>query len=194
MGVLTVFSNEGVPWNRRTRYSDARREPRRISRRTMQPDRNSIKKATRKRYEWPPPEGTEDVYVPQARNPVHSILTALPVIMLVVGLYLYYQGESEQSHSAPIRAESVEAEGIFTGLSAVKSGSSGGRHYLWFEQDGKSRGIRIQPAQAAVLQPLLRGELLRVRMAPSVPDSRVFWAWYVEQDGVVFLDASESLQ
>ncbi len=160
----------------------------------MQPDSTMIKKAKKKRYEWPPPEGTEDVYVPRARNPIHSILTALPIIMLIVGLYLYYQGESEQSHSAPIRAESVDAEGIFTGLSAIKSGSSGGRHYLWFEQEGKSRGIRIQPHEATLLESLARGESLSVRMAPSVAGSRTFWAWYVEQDGVVYLDNSEKLQ
>ncbi|MGQ7847877.1 hypothetical protein ACUNV4_25510 [Granulosicoccus sp. 3-233] len=153
-----------------------------------------IKKARKKRYEWPPPEGTEDVYVPRARNPIHSILTALPVIMLVVGLYLYYQGESEQSDSAPIRAESVNAEGIFTGLSVIKSGSSGGRHYLWFDQNGKSRGVRIQPAEAAILQSLSRGEPLRISMAPSVAGSRTFWAWYVEQGDVVFLDGSDKLQ
>lgn len=151
-------------------------------------------KVKKKRYEWPPPEGTEDVYVPRQRNPVHSILSALPVIMLVVGLYIYFQGESEQSHSAPIRAESVEAQGVFTGLSVVRPGSSGGRHYLWFDVDGKSRGVRIQPAQADVLESLTRNEPLRVRMAPSVSGSRTLWAWYVEQDGAVFLDASGQLQ
>lgn len=153
-----------------------------------------IKKAKKKRYDWPPPEGTEDVYVPVQRNPIQSILSALPIIMLIAGLYIYYQGESEQSHSAPIRAESVEAQGVFTGLSVVKSGFSGGRHYLWFEQDGKSRGVRIQAAQAHVLEALTRDAPLSIRMAPSVTGSNTLWAWYVEQSGIVYLDASAELQ
>ncbi len=151
------------------------------------------KKVKKKRYDWPPPVAPEDAYVPRDRNPIHSILTALPIIMLVVGLYFYYQGESEQSHSAPIRAESVNAEGVFTGLSVVNSGSQG-RHYLWFEQDGKARGVRVQPLQAQELEALTRGESIQVRMAPSVSGSTTFWAWYVEQAGEVFLDASVLLQ
>lgn len=152
------------------------------------------KQVKKKRYEWPPPEGTEDVYVPRQRNPIHSILSALPVIMLIVGLYFYYQRESEQSHSAPIRAESIDAEGVFTGLSVVKAGNSGGRHYLWFEQDGRSRGVRIQSVQVAQLQPLARDEPFRVRMAPSVSGSKILWVWYVEQHGAVYLDTTEELQ
>ena len=151
------------------------------------------KKAKKKRYDWPPPVAPEDAYVPRDRNPIHSILTALPILMLIVGLYIYYRGESEQSHSAPIRVESVNAEGVFTGLSVVNSGSQG-RHYLWFEQDGKARGVRVQPLQAQELGALARGESILVRMAPSVSGSKTYWAWYVEQSGEVFLDASKFLQ
>lgn len=151
------------------------------------------KKAKKKRYDWPPPVAPEDAYVPRDRNPIHSILTALPILMLIVGLYIYYRGESEQSHSAPIRVESVNAEGVFTGLSVVNSGSQG-RHYLWFEQDGKARGVRVQPLQAQQLGALVRGESIQVRMAPSVSGSKTYWAWYVEQADEVFLDASEQMQ
>ncbi len=151
------------------------------------------KKDRKKRYDWPPPIAPEDAYVPKDRNPIHSILTALPILMLIAGLYIYYRGESEQSHSAPIRVESVNAEGVFTGLSVVNSGSQG-RHYLWFEQNGRARGVRVQPRQAQELGALTRGESIQVRMAPSVSGSTTYWAWYVEQSGEVFLDASELLQ
>lgn len=151
------------------------------------------KKVKKKRYNWPPPVAPEDAYVPKDRNPIHSILTALPILMLIAGLYIYYRGESEQSHSAPIRVESVNATGVFTGLSVVNSGSQG-RHYLWFDQDGKARGVRVQPRQAQELGALARGESIQVRMAPSVSGSKTYWAWYVEQAGEVFLDSSELLQ
>jgi hypothetical protein len=151
------------------------------------------KPTKKKRYDWPPPVAPEDAYVPKNRNPIHSILTALPVIMLVVGLYVYYQGESEQSHGAPIRAESVDATGIFTGLSVVNSGGEG-RHYLWFEQEGKARGVRVQPAQARLLETLNRGEPIRLRIAPTVAGSTTFWAWYIEQGDIVLLDSADDLQ
>jgi hypothetical protein len=149
------------------------------------------KRALRKRYDWPPPLDSEDVYVPHKRDSIQSILTALPIIMLVVGLYFFYQGESEQSHQAPIRAQSIAATGVFTGLSVVKAGS---RHYLWYEQDGKSHGARVQPEQAKELQALVRGAPVSLRMAPSVSGSSTYWVWYVEQNGTVVIDTAERLQ
>ncbi|NND89371.1 MAG: hypothetical protein HKN42_00805 [Granulosicoccus sp.] len=147
----------------------------------------------KKRYDWPPPVAPEDAYVPRNRNPIHSILTALPVIMLVTGLYFYYQGESVQSDSMPIREESMEVSGTFTGLSVISSGSQG-RHYLWFEQDGKARGVRVQPGQAETLQSLRRGGSITLGIAPSVPGSSTYWVWYVQQDGKVYLDTSDELR
>lgn len=152
-----------------------------------------VKGAKKKRYNWPPPPDPDDVYVPKERNPIHSILTALPIIMLVTGLYFYYQKESEQTNNAPIRAESIEVSGFFTGLSVVKSGSQG-RHYLWFEDNGSARGVRISPTQADQLQVLVRNESIVLKIAPTVHESKTFWAWYVEQSGVVLLNAEESLQ
>ena len=149
------------------------------------------KPTRKKRYDWPPPIAPEDAYVPRERNAIHSVLTALPVIMLVVGLYFYYAAESEQTHGQPILAESSEAVGLFTGLSVVKSGSQG-RHYLWFEQDGKSRGVRVQPAQATVLQSLKRKVPVTLKIAPTVAGSSTQWAWYVEQDEQVFLNALQT--
>lgn len=156
-----------------------------------------VKLATKKRYDWPPPPDPDEVYVPRDRNPIHSILTALPILMLVVGLYFHFKGESEQSNSAPIRALSVEATGVFTGLSEVNAGitaGSKGRQYLWFDVEGRSRGVRVQPSQVAALQQLKRGEQIVVKMAPSVEGSTTLWAWYVEQSGTVALDAQSTLQ
>jgi len=52
-----------------------------------------VKKASGPRYSAsklppvPPPEPVNTT----RKNPIHSVLTALPVIMLVAGLYFYYQ-------------------------------------------------------------------------------------------------------
>lgn len=152
-----------------------------------------VKRVRRKRYNWPPPVAPEDVYVPKQKNPIHSILTALPILMLVAGLYFHYQKESEQSDGAPIRAESVVLEGVFTGLSVVQSDSLG-RHYLWVDVSGSTRGVRIKPSQIQQLQNLERGEVVIMNVAPTVTGSRTFWAWHIEQKGSVFLDVENSLQ
>jgi hypothetical protein len=153
-------------------------------------NRHEVKTAKKERYSWPPPEGA---YVPKEKNPIHSILTALPVIMLVVGLYVYYEGESEQSKGAPIRLESQNIEGVFTGLSVVKSGLQG-RHYLWIEEDGSTRGIRIRPEQVELMQELERGSEIKLSIAPTVTGSGIYWAWRVSQGGNVALDMDSSLQ
>jgi len=149
--------------------------------------RPEVKLAKKKRYEWPPPIAPEDAYVPKEKNPIHSILTALPVIMLVVGLYIYYKGESEQNQGEPIHSQSQEISGIFTGLSVVKSGSQG-RHYLWVEEGNSTRGVRIRPDQVPLMQELERGVEVQLSIAPTVSGSTIFWAWRVSQSGIIVLD------
>ncbi|MFK7893503.1 MAG: hypothetical protein AB8B63_21990 [Granulosicoccus sp.] len=151
---------------------------------------NSKKKNRKKKYNWPP---EPEPYVPVERNAIHSVLTALPVIMLVAGLYFYYKAETEQIQSAPIQAESHSVSGIFKGLSVVKSGNAG-RHYLWFDEAGTSRGVRVRPEQAESLQRLIRGEPVSLKIAPTVHESKIYWAWYVEQAGTVYLDSAASMQ
>ena len=155
--------------------------------------KSEVKVAEKKRYSWPPPVAPEDVYVPKEKNPIHSILTALPVIMLVVGLYFYYKGESEQNLGAPIQSESQEIEGVFTGLSVVKSGSQG-RHYLWIEEDGSTRGVRIRPDQVLLMEELERGVETQLSVAPTVSGSGTYWAWRITQADTVFLDMGALLQ
>lgn len=161
--------------------------------RNNKPGRGVVKPATGARYKWPPPVPEDEAYVVKNKNPIHSILTALPIIMLVAGLYYFFQAESDQSHGIPIRAESRDLSGVFTGLSVVKAVSAG-RHYLWMEADGKSRGVRIQPEQVNALQSLERGGQIEIKMAPSVEGSTTYWVWHVEQDGRVVLDAEETLR
>lgn len=141
------------------------------------------------RYQWPPVRDPNLAYKNKSRNPLHSIITALPLIMLVTGLYIYYRGESRQTHSVPILEESIERSGVFTGLSATR-----GRHYLWLETQGVAKGVRIREEQVPQLEILVRDADILVKMAPSVPESTTYWAWYVEQSGSVFLDTQHLLR
>lgn len=141
-----------------------------------------------KRYEWPPPRDPNLSYKEKSRHPVLSLITALPLIMLVAGLYYYYHAESAQTNSTPIEAESREIIASFAGLSQTR-----GRHYLWVELDGASKGIRVKEQQVSRLEAMTRGESVIVQMAPSITGSTTLWALRVEQAGRVFLDRPNPL-
>lgn len=113
--------------------------------------------------------------------------------MLVTGLYFYFSAESEQAHNAPIRAESMAVSAIFTGMSVVSSGLQE-RHYLWLDEDGSARGVRVPPDHADVLNTLARGVVVTLKVAPTVHESSTYWAWYVEQNGTVYVDDEHLLQ
>lgn len=152
---------------------------------------SSVKRTREKRYIWPPPKRSEDVYVVKHKNPIHSILAALPILMLVAGLYIYYSAEFKQSHGALIMAESHELGGVFSGLSFVNSGANG-RHYLWLQDNGKTLGFRIQPDQALKLQELEKGGVVSLRVAPTVAGSKTQWVWRVKQGEKIILDTIDS--
>ena len=148
------------------------------------------------RVEGPPmPSASE----PPRKSKVHSILSALPIIMLVAGLYFHYSGERAQSAGAPILVESVDARGTFEGFSVVRSGGRG-RHYLWFDDGTRRRGARVTPAQHDALDALgasdalVAGDELLLRLAPTVSGSGTLWAWRIERDGAVLLDDSGRLR
>ena len=141
-----------------------------------------------KRYQWPPPRDPNLKYRDRSRNPVQSLITALPVLMLVAGLYLYYSGESQQTKGLPIAVESVTLAGNFAGMSATS-----GRHYLWLQQDDEKRALRVSSEQAVLLESLERGISLLVKAAPHVQGSRTYWVWHIEQSGSVLIDDSDVL-
>ena len=137
-----------------------------------------------RRVEGPPMPSAS---APPARSKVQSILSALPVLMLAGGLYVYYSGERAQSAGTPILLESVAMQGRFEGFSVVKSGGDG-RHYLWFDDGERRRGARVTVAQRDALAELAPGDALTLDLAPTVSGSSTLWVWRVARDGVVLLD------
>lgn len=125
------------------------------------------------------------------KNKIHSILTALPVLMLVVGLYYFYSGESAQNSGSPILDESIDADVVFDGMSVVRSGGEG-RHYLWYDDGTRRRGARIHARQVPAVASLRPGDRIAVRLAPTVSGSSVLWAWRVERDQIVLIDTLQT--
>ena len=157
--------------------------------------KRAVKKASGARYSAsnfkPLPE--PDAKGPSGKNPIHSILTALPVIMLVAGLYFYYKAENAQSEGVPIRAESASVEGRFNGFSVVKSGISD-QHFLWLETGERVRGIRLEQGLVHELSMLTKGDQLQLDIAPTVTGSRTQWLFRLVRGGELLLARSDQLR
>ena len=130
------------------------------------------------------------------RNRVHSILTAAPVLMFIIGLVVFYRNEGAQTDGGPLAAASEQMTGIYQGVSMVK-GAGGGRHYLWVGvgESEERRGFRLQRVQAAgVRDRLAMGDTLTVDVAPTVVGSDTRWLWRLVVDGEVLVDESATLR
>ena len=121
-----------------------------------------------------------------AKSRIHSVLTALPVLMLVAGLYVYYRAEQAQVQGDLLLAEQVILTGEYQGLSEVKSLSES-RYFFWLSLDAHSRGARIETAQwvaLKMLSPALeKGEVVQMTAAPRVSGSKTVWVVAIERDG-----------
>lgn len=120
---------------------------------------------------------------PGEKNRIHSVLIALPVLMLMIGFFVYFKGEHAQNNGAPILSELVTREGQFKSLSEV-SGIGTAKTYLWYTVDGNAKGVRISAAQKEKLGVLEAGDQLMLELAPSVAGSKILWAYRIIHDGV----------
>ncbi|MDO6462330.1 hypothetical protein Q4485_16590 [Granulosicoccaceae sp. 1_MG-2023] len=105
---------------------------------------------------------------------IYSILTALPAMMLIIGLLIYYRGQGAQEHGEPVMDEAQAIHGTFKGLSATNPHRGEGL-YLWITTPERDRGIRITGDQADALMHYSEGEAIAVTAAPHIAGSRTLW-------------------
>jgi len=127
---------------------------------------------------------------PGEKNRIHSVLVALPVIMLIIGLVVYFKGESAQNNGTPILSELVVREGQFKSVSQV-SGIGRAKFYLWYITDGRAKGVRVSFSQKQKLSELEKGDALSLEIAPSVVGSNVLWAYRISHDGNELIGPTE---
>jgi len=120
---------------------------------------------------------------PGEKNRIHSVLIALPVLMLLIGFFVYFNGERAQNNGAPVLSEKISRTGQFKSVSEV-SGIGQARYYLWYTVDGSSKGVRISAEQKQTLGVLKPGDELSLELAPNVAGSKTLWAYRVHHDGV----------
>lgn len=108
------------------------------------------------------------------KNPIYSVITALPVIMLLIGLVFWYQSDNAQQSGQPIAAESVTLKGQFNGVSKA-SGAGDGQFFYWLLQDGTPKTLRISPAQYAQYGQAELGQAVSITAAPTISGSSTLW-------------------
>lgn len=156
-----------------TKPSDDPTSPiRRISK-----DEKSLKR------QWPNEKqlaSTQNIPLPKPgqKNRIHSVLVALPVLMLMIGLFVYFKGERAQNNGAPILSELVNRTGEFKSVSEV-SGIGRAKYFLWYSVEGSAKGVRINAEQKAKLAVLKTGDRLSLELAPTVEGSNTLWAYRV---------------
>jgi len=120
---------------------------------------------------------------PGEKNRIHSVLIALPVLMLMIGLFIYFKGERAQNNGTPVLSEMVSRTGQFKTVSEV-SGIGLAKYYLWYTVDDSSKGVRISAEQKEKLGALETGDELSLELAPNVAGSPTLWAYRVHHDEV----------
>ena len=121
-----------------------------------------------------------------SKNRIHSVLTALPPLMLIIGLYVYYRAEQKQLAGPPILEESVSYAGQYKGTSAVKSFGEE-QLFFWVDTEERARGARMTGRQKFDFEnlqaPLVIGEPLEVDVAPRVAGSTTYWLVEIRRSG-----------
>ena len=125
---------------------------------------------------------------PIQKDKIQSVLTALPLLMLIIGVSYYYYSEGKQSDGVMIMEESRRVSGAVDGISKIKALSgNGGKFFFWFESEGEKRGARVSQENAEILKALQSGDAVDVWLAPTVAGSKTMWAYQVQYNGVDLL-------
>jgi len=151
---------------------------------SQEPDKNNrirrVPQSEKKGRQWPDKSQQASSYpgmfTPDLtkKDPFHSLVTALPVLMLLIGLAVWYVKDSAQHRGAPIAAESKQLTGEFNGVSKAQS-ASGAQYFMWLVQDGNKKTLRITRDQYQQHENREVGEAVTVTAAPTVSGSSILW-------------------
>jgi len=125
---------------------------------------------------------------PIQKDKIQSVLTALPLLMVIIGVSYYYYSEGKQSDGVMIMEESRQVTGKVEGVSKIKALSGrGGKFFFWFETEGEKRGARVSQENSEILKELQTGDSVDIWLAPRVAGSKTMWAYQVQHNGLDLL-------
>jgi len=113
------------------------------------------------------------------KDPIHSVLTALPFIMLLIGLTFWYQKERTQQNGPPLISEAVNLVGKFNGVSTTQA-AGGAQYFMWLMQSDNAKTIRLTKDQYTQYRQQEVGDALSITAAPTVSGSDILWVVDVE--------------
>ncbi len=145
------------------------------------PIRRISKEEKASNRQWPDKKhlaSNHDIPLPKPgeKNRIHSVLVALPVLMLMIGLYVYYSSESAQNNGAPVLSAMETRQGQFKSMSKV-SGIGQAKHFVWYFVGEAAKGARVTEAQAHQLSQLKPGDDLLLELVPRVEGSNTLWVY-----------------
>ncbi len=136
------------------------------------------------------PQSAADAAVvsgPIKKNPVESVITTLPIIMLLGGLAFYYFNERRQVDGQILIDQIEQIDGAFSGISA-QSEKPEAQRILWIKTPSRLRGGRVSYKQAQQLDVLTDGDPITVWAAPKVQGSKTLWVVKLSSDGKVLIE------
>jgi len=109
------------------------------------------------------------------KDPIYSVITALPVIMLLIGLAFWYY----QENGSPLIEEAVELVGEFSGVSTTQA-AGGTQHFVRLLRNDQPKLIRITKEQLTEYQQYKVGVSITITAAPTVSGSSSLWVVGIE--------------
>lgn len=105
-----------------------------------------------------------------------SVLTALPVLMLMAGLLYHWHTERQQTLSKPIVAAQETWQGVFDRITP-RDDKVTGKHFYWVRIGERTRPVRVTYEQKVRLQAesVPPGSAVELIVAPTVEGSSVMW-------------------
>ena len=125
---------------------------------------------------------------PVKKNPVESVITTLPIIMLLGGLAFYYFNERRQVDGKILVDQMQQINGKFSGISA-QSDKPESQRILWIKTPQRLRGGRVDYRQAQQLEGLADGDPITVWAAPRVQGSKTLWVVKASSEGELLIEA-----
>ena len=125
---------------------------------------------------------------PVKKNPVESVITTLPIIMLLGGLAFYYFNERRQVGGKILVNQMQRINGEFSGISA-QSDKPESQRILWIKTPQRLRGGRVDYQQAQQLKGLADGDPITVWAAPTVKGSKTLWVVKASSEGKLLIEA-----
>jgi hypothetical protein len=123
------------------------------------------------------------------KHPIETLVTTLPLVMLLAGLAFYFLNERRQVDGQILFDQIQQFDGEYSGISQ-QSDKPDAQRIVWIQTPARLRGGRVDYQQAQQLKTLSNGDPISVWAAPKIAGSNTLWVVKVSSDGEPLFDIS----